>query len=94
MTKKKLKAQTNDDYPMKNNLSEKESLFFGLSSEQQQQGESSVSQQDELERVIETLVDLKSSNSHLSERNRQLNEMIVELKLIIARIYNKVYKLW
>lgn len=45
-----------------------------------------------LELIVETLTHLKSSNERLSRRNKELNEMIVELKLLIARIYNKVSK--
>lgn len=45
-----------------------------------------------VDKIVESLLKLKTSNRELREKNVELNEMIVELKLIIARIYNKIYK--
>lgn len=44
-----------------------------------------------VQNIIKTITNLKDSNNGLRMQNRELNGIIVELKLIISRIYNKIY---
>ena len=44
-----------------------------------------------VQNIIKTIINLKDSNNGLRMQNRELNGIIVELKLIISRIYNKIY---
>jgi hypothetical protein len=43
-----------------------------------------------LEKIVATIINLKASNRALKAKNNELSEMVVELKLIIAGLFNKI----